>query len=158
MLSLALGREGTHCCPCQVCRPSQGPWKAWDGLPASWLTLCTWKPERRAGAGVIFLLMLRERWVSELFRLRLQQSQTMKACFPGGQKVGSVGWCRAQWQSTEGEMDSLLTPSWTLSPRGQTPPPHVDHTNWVQVESIDTMCLKLLRAASLLQPPPASVS
>lgn len=38
------------------------------------------KPERRAGPGFVFLLMLRERWVSELFRLQLQQSQTMKKC------------------------------------------------------------------------------
>lgn len=65
-----------------VCHPSQGTLKAWDGLLASWppgSPSVPWKPEHRAGAGFVFLLMLRERWVSELFRLRLQQSQTMEA-------------------------------------------------------------------------------
>lgn len=35
-------REGRNTLlPVLVCDPSQGTLKAWDGLPASWLTLCT---------------------------------------------------------------------------------------------------------------------
>lgn len=63
------------------------------GLPPGPLAClqCSGSLSVRAGLGFVFLLMLRERSVSELFRLQmrqLQQSQMIKACSPGGQDVG----------------------------------------------------------------------